>query len=108
MLKKTKRLTYSDFKSLEIFKIKKTGVLTLKIAKSPKSFGKHAVVVSKKIFKKAVNRNKARRRVYAILELLEKQGFFSNKFNYIWVVKDKNIANLKFDNLKQIIKNLYL
>lgn len=58
-----------------------------------------AVVVPKKVEKKAVNRNKLRRRVYTIMQNTEQKGVF------IFILK-ANARNLLFTELKEEIMAL--
>lgn len=65
MLPKKKRLTKKDFNSLKtkvVFRGK-----YLDIAVSPQKETKTSCIVSKKTLKKAVERNRVRRRIYGIL-----------------------------------------
>jgi len=66
---------------------------------------KAAVVISKKISKNAVGRNKARRRIYAILEEL----FPSMKRKaYIVVVLKQDTFTSSFESLKKELTKLFI
>lgn len=103
MLKKAHKLNTSEFK--EVFNFGKTiknPLFIIKYKKSKKPFARFAVVVSKKISKKAVDRNLLKRRVYSAIQ--EVYTTFS-VFDYIFIlsseVKDIQYKDL-LENLKQI------
>lgn len=63
-----------------------------------------AVVVSKKVFKSAVDRNKIRRRIYEAIRL--ELPNFTDKKDCIFVVFSKDLKTIKFEELQNIIKKL--
>ena len=63
-----------------------------------------AVVVSKKVLKSAVGRNRIRRRIYEVIRLdLDK---FKKPRDYIFVVYNKNVKAQSFDELQKTIRSL--
>ena len=63
-----------------------------------------AVVISKKVIKSAVGRNRVRRRVYeAIRSLLPE---FSEKKDCIFVIYSKDVKEMEFSELTKMIRNL--
>ncbi len=66
---------------------------------------KFAVIISNKVFKKAVFRNKVRREIYSIIENYLKENFFKNKIEAVLIYPKKDILNLKFLDLKNLLYN---
>ncbi len=63
-----------------------------------------AVVISKKVIKSAVGRNRVRRRVYeAIRSLLPE---YTDKKDCIFVVYSKEIKDIEFKKLQELINSL--
>ena len=65
---------------------------------------KFAVIVSKKISKRAVDRNLVRRRIYRIID--KNINIFPNNFAGIFLVK-KNILNKSEEELEKCLKKLF-
>ena len=82
----------------------RTPNISLIFNKNEKGFERFAVVVSKKVLKSAVGRNRIRRRVYEAirLELLNYQG----PTDYIFVIYNKSIKDMPFPDLRRAIKDL--
>ena len=78
--------------------------MSLVFTENKKKFTRVAVVVSKKVEKSAVNRNRIRRRIYEIIrrniDLIPK-----NK-DYIFVVFSKDIKKMKYSELEKTIGSL--
>ena len=69
-----------------------------------KGYTRMAVVVSKKVEKTAVGRNRIRRRVYEGLRLnLDK---IPKKRDYIFVVYSKDVGKMKFSELEKLLGEL--
>lgn len=78
--------------------------LSLVFCDNPRGFTRFAVVVSKKVNKTAVGRNRIRRRVYEAIRLdLDK---FKKPRDYIFTVYSKNIKDLPFPELQKLIRSL--
>lgn len=96
MLKKRFKLKTSEFK--EVFNLGKTShspIFVLKSMNNLIEYPRFAVVVSKKISKKAVERNKIRRRFFhAIEELLP---LFKNK-DYIFIL-NSSCSDIQYKDL---------
>ncbi len=105
MLPSNKRLSRLEFKSF-LEKGSKSTVFnssgTLKYL--PAEILKASVVISSKVEKRAVLRNKTKRRVYSILSLYEKD--FGSIFGIYVFYISKNIKNQTFLELKQNIYDL--
>lgn len=65
-----------------------------------------AVVVSKKVSKSAVVRNRIRRRIYEIVRLMHKESGQPIKFDMMITVFDEQIAQMPHDNLQQMVLKL--
>ena len=78
--------------------------MSLIFAENKKGFTRFAVVVSKKVLKSAVGRNRIRRRVYEAIRLdFDK---FKKPRDYIFVIYDKNVATMPFFNLQKLVRSL--
>ena len=92
------RFTYKNGKTI------RTPNISLIYNKNDKGFERFAVVVSKKVLKSAVGRNKIRRRVYEAIRL--ELPNFQLPQDSIFVVYNKNIKDLPFNELRKNIRNL--
>ncbi len=101
MVSKENRLTKTEISNaMENGKRFRNDLFDLKLLKS-ESLSKIAVIISKKVSKKAVIRNKIRR--------LIKQWFLehSNDFEpkmYVFIAKNENIRDLNTANLHELVK----
>ena len=78
--------------------------MSLVFCDNTKGFTRVAVVVSKKVEKTAVGRNRIRRRVY---EALRKNfDLIPLKRDYIFVVYDKRVREMKFTELEKLLGEL--
>ena len=78
--------------------------MSLIFADNTKGFTRVGVVVSKKVSKKAVERNRIRRRVYeAIRKNFE---FVPKKKDYIFVVYSKDIMKMEYGELEKLLGEL--
>ncbi|MBR3180500.1 ribonuclease P protein component [Candidatus Saccharibacteria bacterium] len=78
--------------------------MSLVFVDNPKGYTRFAVVVSKKVLKSAVGRNRIRRRVYEAVRL--NLDNFKKPRDYIFVVYDSKIKNLPFSKLQSLIRSL--
>ncbi|MBQ7802643.1 ribonuclease P protein component [Candidatus Saccharibacteria bacterium] len=78
--------------------------MSLVFAENPKGFTRFAVVVSKKVLKSAVGRNRIRRRVYEAIRL-NLDEFKPNR-DYIFVIYDKNVKYMSFSALEKLLRSL--
>ena len=69
-----------------------------------KGFTRVAVVVSKKVEKSAVGRNRIRRRIYEIIRL--NLDSLPRKVDYIFVVFNKDVMNMKYNELEKMVGDL--
>ena len=69
-----------------------------------KGFTRIAVVVSKKVEKSAVKRNRIRRRIYEVLR--NNLESIPKKRDYIFVVYSKELENLPVDEIEKILGKL--
>lgn len=78
--------------------------MSLVFVKNTRKFTRVAVVVSKKVEKSAVGRNKIRRRIYEALRLN-----FDNipkEQDYIFVVYSRDVMNMPFWELEKLLGEL--
>lgn len=81
--------------------------LTLKYTPNPKrSTYRIAVVVSKKVSKSAVTRNRIRRRIYEQIRLLENQ--ISGSFDLVFIVYGSDLVDLPPNKLHDLIQSLLI
>lgn len=80
--------------------------MTLKYALNPKrSSFRAAVVVSRKVSKSAVIRNRIRRRIYSILENITKD--LSGSYDLIFNIYTTEVADMPFEELSALIGHLF-
>ena len=78
--------------------------MSLVFGENTRGFTRVAVVVSKKVIKSAVGRNRIRRRVY---EALRKNfDLVPKKTDYIFVVYDKKVGEMAFNELEKLLGEL--
>ena len=82
----------------------RTPKLSLVYAKNIKGRQRFGVVVSKKVLKTAVGRNRIRRRVYEALRL--ELPSYQEKNDCLFVVYSKDLKDLPFDELRSLIHSL--
>lgn len=70
---------------------------------------KFAVILSSKVFKKAVTRNKIRRRMFSLIEnyLKERKNLTNRKILGILIYPKKEIQELKFSDLQEKVYNIF-
>lgn len=73
-------------------------------ALNTRGFTRMAVVVSKKVEKTAVGRNRIRRRIYEVLRI--NMDLVPKKTDYIFVVYDKKVMTMSFDELEKKLGEL--
>ncbi|MBR3320158.1 ribonuclease P protein component [Candidatus Saccharibacteria bacterium] len=78
--------------------------LSLTFCENERGKTRFAVVVSKKVLKTAVGRNRIRRRIYEAIRLdLDK---FKKPRDYIFVIYNRSIENLPFNELQKTLRSL--
>ena len=82
----------------------RTPLLALIFTPNLRYYQRFGVVISKKVLKSAVGRNRIRRRVYEALRL-ELDGF-NHHIDCIFIVHSKTIAELPFLELRRLIHEL--
>ena len=82
----------------------RTAKMSLVFVKNIKGFTRIAVVVSKKVEKTAVGRNRLRRRIYEVLRL--NLDSIPKKTDYIFVVYSKDVLKMSFRELEENIGRL--
>lgn len=93
------RFTYAHGKTI------RTPKISLVYNDNSRGFQRFAVVVSKKVEKSAVGRNRIRRRVYEAI-----RTEFNNapkKRDFIFVIYSKDIANMDFTELRTLVSSLF-
>lgn len=78
--------------------------MSLTVLNNDRGFTRFAVVVSKKVLKTAVDRNRVRRRIYEALRTNFED--IPQKRDYIVTVFDKKVKDLPFKNLESILGDL--
>ena len=78
--------------------------VSLVFAENTRGFMRFAVVVSKKVEKSAVKRNRIRRRVYEVI----RKNFESipRKTDYIFVVFSKDVEKMRVGELEKVLSKL--
>ncbi len=94
------RYTYSHGKTI------RGALISLVHNDNSKGYTRFAVVVSKKVEKSAVGRNRIRRRMYEAIRLVIKDNKKFLKRDYIFVVYKKDIMTMGFDELKKVVISL--
>lgn len=94
------RYTYQHGKTIRSAKI------SLVHAENSRGRERYAVVVSKKVAKSAVIRNRIRRRVYEAIRLVKKEQNLKLKKDNIFIVFAKDIETMPFSDLKALISSL--
>ena len=78
--------------------------MSLVYTKNTRGFTRVAVVISKKIEKSAVKRNRARRRVYEAIRLnIDK---FPKATDYVFVVFSREVKKMEFSELEKLLDEL--
>ena len=78
--------------------------MSLTFTENTRGFTRIAVVVSKKVAKSAVKRNRIRRRVYEALRL--NLDLIPKKTDYIFIVYSDDILTMPFKELEQLLGGL--
>lgn len=101
MFKKRHRLNTSEFKEVFNFgKSIKTSLFLVKIKENNKKYSRFAVVVSKKISKRAIERNYIKRKFYHALK--EVSSVFP-KNDYVFILNSE-IKDIQYKDLMNKIK----
>ncbi len=105
MLKKKFRLKGEDIKKFFLNNFKKIASqeITIYYQKNKLNYPRFVVFVSPKVFKKAVLRNKLKRRVYAIIEKILKEREIKPYDFFINLKAEKN-----FQDLQIILNSMFL
>ena len=82
----------------------RTSKMSLIYTDNDKGFTRFAIVVSKKVEKSAVKRNRIRRRAYEVLR--KNFDLIPQKRDYIFVIFSKDVLNIKFSELEKIMGEL--
>ena len=83
----------------------RSSIATVKYVKNPyRSHSRFAVVVSKKVLKSAVRRNRIRRRVYEIIRL--ELPYIKNDQDVAIIIFSSEVLLMPHKDLKQVIKNI--
>lgn len=78
--------------------------MSLVFAPNERNFTRISVVVSKKVMKTAIGRNRIRRRIY---EALRKNfEYIPKKIDYIFVVFSKDLLTMPFNELEKLLGEL--
>ncbi|GIW65116.1 MAG: hypothetical protein KatS3mg093_095 [Candidatus Parcubacteria bacterium] len=109
MLPKRYRLSTREIRSFFNYEYGKTNTDHLKIyfQKNVFNFPKFAVICKKDLFKKAVIRNKIKRRIHNAINKIIKGKKIGN-FNFIIIPEKKEIETEKFSQLIEKIKKSFI
>jgi ribonuclease P protein component len=107
MLKKIYRLSGEDLKKFFSQKYEKISgdVFLIYYQKNNLPYPRFALLPNKKVFKKAVKRNKIRRQVYTIIREILKEKKIKNYDFFIIIQKEEKFSQLK-ELLKKILTNV--
>jgi ribonuclease P protein component len=107
MLKKIYRLSGEDLKKFFSQKYEKISndVFLIYYQKNNLTYPRFALLSNKKVFKKAVKRNKIRRQVYAIIREILKEKKIKNYDFFIMIQNEEKFTQLK-ELLKKILTNV--
>ncbi len=94
------RYVYSHGKTIRRAKI------SLVHCVNKRGYQRFAVVVSKKVDKRAVVRNRIRRRVYEAIRLYKQQTRFAASKDFIFVIYSRDFLNCDFKELEKQISSL--
>lgn len=92
------RFTYQKGKTI------RTPKMSLVFNKNSRGHQRFAVVISKKVIKSAVGRNRVRRRVYEAIRM--NLPYFKDNMDCIFVIYSKDIKEIDFDKLIAIVRDL--
>jgi len=82
------------------------GKMALVYCENTRGFQRFSVVVSKKVEKSAVGRNRIRRRIYEAIRLYKKSHSFDAKRDYIFIVYSKDLMDCPFTEVERMIADL--
>lgn len=82
----------------------RTPIFSLVFMRNSRGCRRCGVVVSKKVLKTAVGRNRIRRRVYEALRL--ELADFPEPMDYLFVVYNKSVADMPFLDLRRTVREL--
>lgn len=92
------RFTYQKGKTIRMPK------LSLVHNDNSRGHQRFAVVISKKVMKSAVGRNRVRRRVYEAIRM--NLPYFKDKKDCIFVIYSKDIKDMPYEKLIKLIRDL--
>jgi ribonuclease P protein component len=84
----------------------RTNYMSLRFASSKNDDYRLAVVVSKKVAKSAVTRNRIRRRIYEIARLHMKDGGKKHAVDLVLTIHDQTVANMPSGQLAGLVEKL--
>ena len=82
----------------------RTPMMAVTFVRNERGFKRFAVVVSKKVMKSAVGRNRIRRRVYEAIRLEFPSG--KPPTDYIFTIYNPGIIKIRFRELRRLIQEL--
>lgn len=94
------RYVYANGKTIRHPKI------SLVFCDNTRGYQRFAVVVSKKVDKRAVVRNRLRRRVYEAIRLYKVENNFDAKKDFVFVIYNADFGKIPFAELKKRISSL--
>lgn len=80
----------------------------IRYSKNNKGFNRYATVISKKIYLKAVPRNRLRRQIYETIRLITQETEPSQKQLDIVLIPKKKIINADFNAIKEDLRAIII
>ena len=84
----------------------RTAKASLVYCDNSRGFQRFAVVVSKKVEKSAVGRNRIRRRVYEAIRLYKAEHNFRAPKDFIFIIYSKDFQTIDFSEIQKTISSL--
>lgn len=109
MLRRSKRIQGEDAVSAALKKGEsaKNGFFVIRKLKNQLLHNRYAIVISKKLEKSAVKRNKKRRQIYEIIRQLEKTSFIDiSSPSDIVLLARKPVIEASFDDLNKTLREI--
>ena len=79
---------------------------TLIFCPNTRHYQRFAVVISKKVCKTAVGRNRIRRRFYEALRLYKMQNHYNAKIDHIFIIYNRDFLTRPFSEVQKTVNNL--
>ena len=84
----------------------RTSKISLVYTKNTRHYQRFAVVVSKKVEKTAVKRNRIRRRFYEAIRLYKTENNYTTPVDHIFVIYSKDFLTCDFSEIQKTVSDL--